>query len=182
MRRSRTLVAWSVLALLPTALRPAEAAAQQPTQMFEELLSSGRLELGDSITVIDGKGRWINGTLSDLASDSLAVRRGDAEWTVTEGDVLRIVRADSAENGAWIGGGIAAGAFTAACKLRYSDDECGYLAMYYFWPAIGLGALTGFIIDDKLRETLYEAPSARRLTWAPVISRRAWGARLRLQW
>jgi len=166
---------------------PALAAAQEPVRDFSQL--NTRLTPGDTIWLTDAQGREVKGRILSLGADALTLEDGGGR-TFGAPDVraIDVRRADSLENGAFIGMGVGAGLALTACLIAGSgadDGEAGWCALAAVFYA-GAGAGLGLVIDAMIpgkKLVAYRAPgsagpSRARLSIAPVVTPRAKGLAL----
>lgn len=141
------------------------AGAQQPAHSFDEL--TPRIQLGDTVYLVEGSGRETKGRIATLSDIALTMSVDGTRREFIAGDVQRIERRtrDSVRNGLLIGA--AAGALVGFRVGKAADSpacprsgiECGQGAAIgtvggAFWGAVG-----GWIADALIRkrEIIYAA-------------------------
>jgi hypothetical protein len=181
-------------------LAPIQARAQLIASSFDELQMT--LKQGDPIQVTTANGDTLKGDVLDVSRQGLELRirtpRPDAstpaaaQRRLLENDVRQILleHRDSLWNGTLIGLAVAAfpGVVTIAYGLAAAND--GYTTGPEVAGAgivmLGIGAGLGAAVDASIhrRTTVYFRPSAprvSRLSVAPLLARRAGGARVSVQ-
>ena len=184
MRLSRSTAMILVAAFIAV---PPLAAAQEPVRDFSQL--NTRLKPGDTIWLTDAQGREVKGRILSLGADELTLEGGGGR-TFGAPDVraIDVRRADSLENGAFIGMGVGGGLALTACLIAGSgadDGEAGWCAVavaFYAGAGAGLGVVIDAMIPGK-KLVAYRAPgsavpSRARLSIAPVVTPRAKGLAL----
>jgi hypothetical protein len=175
---------------------PLTARAQAVATSFDELRSLVRP--GESIDVIDAKGRTTRGKLGALSTSSLELLARDTapdgserfipQKPLGESDIRQIVvrRRDPVWKGTLIGAAVVGGPWLLLCNpatdwCYYNDGANLYRGLALITTGIGAGI--GALIDAAInpRTTVYyHAPNqtASRLRVAPVVSRSAVGLQL----
>jgi len=169
---------WSLsqVAVIVLLILPAPAAAQEPVKSFDQLNS--RLQVGETVWVIDAQGRETNGRIVELHDSSITlddpVRKAIPADRVRE---IRHRRPDSKWTGALIG-------FGAGAVYGYVTEghDCGGDAECLAYPGLygGLGMLIGAVVDGLIpgkKVAVYRAQGAAsaRLSIAPFVTPRAKG-------
>ena len=177
MRLARTLPAILVTVLVAA---PDLAAGQEPVRDFT--LLNTRLRPGDTVWVTDAQGREIKGKIASLSPESLALNaKGAPTFSAAEVGTIRLRERDTLRSGALIGLGVGALIGVGLCAAAEASA-----ASDYAWCAAGFGSIgTGIGVGiDALtpgkkivayRAPGAAAPSAARLTIAPVVTPRAKG-------
>jgi hypothetical protein len=137
-----------------------------------------RLDLGDTITVVDTDGARVRGRILDLTPGSIVVERGRVPVTLASDRVRQIGRCcDSLKNGAIIGA-VAWGGL--AFMAGFTFAEGGHVGSDLLAGAIfgglfgGLGAGLGAGIDALIaRDVLVYRPQALRIGVKADFNRRA---------
>ena len=161
----------------------APALSQTPAASFDQLIADGAIEPRQRLYVTDAWGQRIKGTLGELRPGTLVLTQGSQQIPMTEATVSRIQRADSIQNGLWLG--LGAGIATAwiaphgFCDLP--DDECAAIVFTAIGlPSIAAGMVAGTLIDAAIKKTVYQSGgtrSALRIQVAPTLGGRAAGVR-----
>ena len=178
------------IVVLLAMLGAASVAEAQVAGSLDELLQSGeQLQPGDEIFVTDVSGRRIRTRISDVSAIALSVTEGrntrilhDVPHPVRilhDTDVRKIERRDSLVNGSLVGVGISIAALWGSCELGQS--EC-YGEAYAFFPALGVGALVGGIVDELVTETILQKSGSARVAVSPMLATKGLGARISLTW
>lgn len=154
------------------------ALGQDAARSFDEL--RGRLQIGDSVQVIDSGGKKLEGRIAGISALSLTLDAEKTHLELRENSVqaIRKRRHDPWWNGALIGGGIgaAAGWVAARGSCGSSDPECAAIARAAFvLPGLGIGAVAGALIDSSVRkyDTVFasSASSSRaRFRLSPLVA------------
>ena len=172
-------VTWrmAVIGLAMLMLQPAVAMAQGAVFSLAELLQTRRLEVGDSVIVMDINRRRMKADVTRLSSDSLIVVNGRMEREFSEAEILKIDRQDSLLNGVLIGL-MSAGLVARSVDLSsdYASATAGGVILF-----AGGGLLIGAIVDMSIHETVYEGPGWR-WTFEPLLTKGGAGARLSAGW
>lgn len=162
---------------------PGYAAAQDVGSSLDELLQSGELRPGDGVYVTDATGRRVSADVVDMSSSGLELTNGRHTWTLPARDVRRIQRRDSWESGAWLGGGIGAGAAILTGILSESNNEQrGYVAAALILPSMAAGAFIGGIADAFTHKTIYRKAGSARVRVSPMVSTERVGAAASISW
>ena len=168
------------IVVLLAMLGAASVAEAQVAGSLDELLQSGeQLQPGDEIFVTDVSGRRIRTRISDVSAIALSVTEGRNTRTLRDTDVRKIERRDSLVNGSLVGVGISIAALWGSCELGQS--EC-YGEAYAFFPALGVGALVGGIVDELVTETILQKSGSARVAVSPMLAKKGLGARISLTW
>lgn len=178
--QARTL-AFMLLATCPAGL----AAAQTVPSSLKDMQILVRP--GDRVTVVDVSGAEITGRISELDSSRLSIESASGPRIFAEHDIL-VVRQRRADP---LGNGIAIGAAVGAGLGLVAELSCGFGEYCPPPGAVTLGmALWGTGIG-VIADALHLAPTdifrhgpGTLGAWsvAPVVGRRAAGARLALRW
>jgi hypothetical protein len=131
--------------------------------------------------VTDVWGHRVKARLGELRPGRLVLTQDSLQIPMTEAAVSRIQRADSLQNGLWLGlGAGVAAAWTAPhmfCDLP--DDECAAIVFAAIGlPSIAGGAITGALIDAAIKKTVFRATGTRgslRIQVSPVLAGRRAG-------
>ena len=156
-------------------------AAQEAATTLEELWTSKKLTLGDTVYVRNMLGRRVAGNVSDLSSSAIEVVSERGTVVFAEDEVSEIVRRDPVSNGVLNGILTAGGTYALLCTGGESANCFKYL------PSIGLnfmaiGAFVGWSMDYFMHETVYRKPGSARLTVSPVVTHEGAGAGMSLSW
>ena len=162
----------------------------QTARTFDELRSSGRVAIGDTVTVEDEAGHKARGIVEALDDELLTLRvdsaRDSARRVFAEGEVARIRRAGShAMALSALTGAGAAFALTAAAAASYGRNEgaesCGSCLVQWSTMTVPIGAaagaLIGFSIDKASVRTVFARERASRssLSIAPLVAKDTFG-------
>ena len=136
------------------------------------------LKQDDQLTVTTADGNKVEGRMMEISTERLVLRMKDGPRSIA---ASQIVKVKQRKNGVLLGALIGAGAGIpfAVVLAEYANNEGGSIAAFAAVPiAVGLGI--GTAIDAALpsRKTLYDRNSKSRVTLAPVIDRKGFGARL----
>ena len=146
---------------------------------------------GDTLIVTDVTGRELSGDVIGITPDTLSVWTPAGELRIDRGDV-RLVRhrfadplGDGTSKGLWAG--------VASAVLMYvaAQSELGISDMA---ETVSLGAMAGILVGGGMaigrgvdsmvasERVIYRAPSRSRTTLAPLLSKDAIGAGVRVTW
>lgn len=150
--------------------------AQELAGSFEQLRVL--VKVGDTVSVTDGTGQEIRGTIAELSSSSLALLVGGNRRTLSENDIrmMRQRRSDSLANGAKWGFGIGAGlGLLGGLAIAAEYDDSAALVPLVALLYGGLGTGIGVGVDAMISGTqvIYSRPAASsaRLTLSPLLAR-----------
>ena len=166
------IVAWPVL-----------AEAQETSTSLESLIRARELRRGVGIYLTDETGQRIKGKIRALSDTTLTVETRNGDRSFTTSAIHRVELQDPIDTGIWLGAGLALAGSYVSCyaESRAANDFC-YGTAYAFLPALGVSALVGAMVDARTHKTVYEAPSTRRVTLAPAVSRTGLGLRASIKW
>ena len=173
----RSLIGACVLLLMI----PSSALPQTPAASFEELIAAGGIQPRETVYVTDVWGHRVKGRLTEIRPGTLVLTRGAQEIPITEEAVSRIQRADSLQNGLWLGVGAGVAAAWLAPRLfcDLPDDECAAIVFAAIGlPSIAAGALTGALVDAAVKKTVFEfggTQRSARIRVAPLVGGRRAG-------
>jgi hypothetical protein len=174
----RQLIGACVLLLMfsPSAL------AQAPGASFEQLIAEDAIQPHQTVYVTDVWGHHVKGRLHELRPGSLVLTQGSYQIPMTEAAVSRIQRADSLQNGLWLGlgAGVAAAWIAPHVFCDLPDDECAAIVFAAIGlPSIAVGTVAGGLVDAAIKKTVFRSAGTRgsaRIQVSPVLGRRQAGA------
>ena len=175
--KGRQLIGAWVLLLMTSA----PALSQTPAASFEQLIAEGALQPRQTVYVTDVWGRRVKGTLGELSPGTLVLTQGSHQIPMTEATVSRIQRADSLQNGLWlgVGAGVAAAWIAPHFFCDLPDDECAAIVFAAIGlPSIAAGTVGGALVDAVIKKTVYHSAGTRssvRIRIAPTLGGRAAG-------
>lgn len=167
----RRLIGTCVLPLMISA----PALAQTPAGSFEQLIADGALQPHQTVHVTDAWGQRIKGRLFELRPGHLVLTHGGQTIEMTEADVTRIQRADSLQDGLWLGfgAGLAAAWIAPHFFCDLPDDECAAIVFAAIGlPSIAGGTAAGAIIDAAIKKTVFQVGGRRdavRMQVSPLL-------------
>lgn len=176
-----------VLVWLLTMTAAPTVGAQTLASSFDQL--SVLVKPGDSVTVTDGTGREVKGTIAALSSSSLELIVNGSRRSFLEDETrtLRRRQPDSLKNGALWGVGIGAGlGLTGFIDTEESPALPTGEAIAMTLTFAGLGAAVGVGLDALFRgdQVIFSRPArssgSASLTLSPLLTRGSKGARLSL--
>ena len=165
----------------------APAMAQTPAASFEQLLAGGGLQPRQDVYVTDSWGHRTRGRVGELRPGTLVLTQGSRQTPIAEANVTRIQRADSIQDGLWVGlgAGIAAAWMAPHGFCDLPDDECaGIVFAAIGLPSIATGTVAGALIDAAVKKTVFQSVrtgSSARFLVAPAIGGRGAGLRAALR-
>lgn len=145
------------------------AAAQ--TAAFSNL--AGRLAVGSQVVVTTSQGASVAGKVTAVTPDRVTVREGGdgPERQFGESDTQRIVHHDSPLNGALLGA-LSGPVVTLGWLYAAGGSDSFRAVMVGGSLLFGAGgAFLGMMIDDLIRDTVYDRPQPRRTAIGPVLGR-----------
>jgi len=156
------------------ALMTASAEAQQLAGSFDQLLVL--VKPGDTLTITDGTGQRMQGTLTQLSASSLVLDVSGALRQFQESDVNTIEKRgpDSLRNGALIGMAVGAGILGVGIAASANSSE-GDASLFAFGALVyaGVGGAIGIGIDALIegRRVIYAGSNSTRTTLSisPVL-------------
>ena len=175
--KGRQLIGACVLLLMISA----PALSQTPAASFEELIDGGAIQPRQTVYVTDVWGQRVKGTLGELRPGTLVLTQGSKQIPMTEATVSRIQRADSLQNGLWLGlgAGIAAAWIAPHLTCDLPDDECAAIVFAAIGlPSIAAGTVAGALVDAAIKKTVYQSVGTRssvRIRVAPTLGGRGAG-------
>jgi hypothetical protein len=175
--KGRQMIGACVLLLMFSA----PALSQAPAASFEQLIAEDAIEPRQTVYVTDAWGHRVKGKLGELRPGALVLTQGSQQIPMTEATVSRIQRADSLQNGLWLGlgAGVAAAWIAPHLSCDLPDDECAAIVFAAIGlPSIAAGTVAGALIDAAIKKTVYESPGTRssvRLRVSPTLGGRAAG-------
>ena len=185
--RLRFLAYAAVLLAVPLSSNATAQDSVSPVaHSFQELME--RVRPGTEVSVVDTAGREVSGEVRGLSPASLTIAIDGAEETLSENDVIRVVRPPqgmSRAKGAWIGAGLGLGTALGIGAACAGDSNCpdGVLGVAAFGVIGGpiIGALVTGRTDEEL---LYQvgSSSAVELSLTPVLTRRTQGLVVAATW
>jgi hypothetical protein len=178
----RQLIVAGVLLLMTSA----PALSQTPAASFEELIAAGALQPRQSVYVTDAWGQRVKGQLGELRPGTLVLTKGSERIPMTAATVSRIQRADSIQNGLWLGfgAGVAAAWIAPHLFCGLPDDECAAIVFAAIGlPSIAAGTVTGALVDGAIKKTVYQSrsPSSVRIQVGPTLGGRTVGVLATIQ-
>jgi hypothetical protein len=171
-------------------LCPTSSGAQTPAASFHELRAI--VKDGDQVLLTDSNGRLTRGRLITIAPSSLGLMVEEPRFlfltrrmpqTFSDSDVTTVARIDSRWNGALIGFAVG---FRPGWPLPCDSGLYCELGTAFVAPALGvLGAVSGFVLDGTINQTVYRGTSpasgGATLSLSPVLTRRSTGALLNIE-
>ena len=161
---------------------PAPLPAQTPAASFEQLVAEGAVHPRDTVYVTDVWGHRIKARLGELRPGRLMVTQGSLQIPMPESEVAQIQRADSLQNGLWLGlgAGIAAAWIAPNLLCDLPDDECAAIVFGAIGlPSIAAGTLTGVLVDAAIKKTVFRSAGLRgslRIQVSPLLGGHRAGA------
>lgn len=170
------VVARAVMATLLTAMA-STAEGQDVARSLDPL--QALVKPGDVVSVADGSGQEVRGTIVSLSPTSLELAVAGAKRNFSASDIgtIRQRRRDSLRNGAFWGLGFGAGLGIYPCMLLAGLDESGETDAVPVCAVLfgGIGAGIGAGLDALVRRSLviFRGPAASRarLTVSPIVRR-----------
>ena len=162
-------------------------AVSQPAASFEQLIAESAIEPRETVYVTDEWGRRLKGKLLELRPGTLVLRQGSTQIPMTESTVSRIQRADSLQNGLWlgVGAGIAAAWIAPHLACDLPDDECAAIVFAAIGlPSIAGGAVAGALVDAAITKTVFQSAGTQnsvRIRVAPALGGHAAGVLATIQ-
>ena len=177
----RLVVSMVLVGLLMLLALPSEVMAQSATS-WEDLMRAGRLQSGDSVLVYGPELQPIDATIVNLLTDSVTVQVGGASRNLAAADVSAIERRDRISDGALVGGAIVVSAWTAMryTYFRRDEESFSYATLYYGYPAVGAGILTGLLVDYAIKETVFDRGRVR--VTPGLLNGSLFSAQLSMEW
>ena len=156
------------------------ALPQTPAASFEQLIAEGAIQPRQTVYVTDVWGHRVKAKLTELRPGTLVLTQGSEQIPVTEATVSRIQRADSLQNGLWLGlgAGLAAAWIAPNLLCDLPDDECAAIVFAAVGlPSIAAGSVTGALIDASIKKTVFQSSGTdtARIRIAPVLGGRRIG-------
>lgn len=176
-----------VVAIVVGTLWSASASAQTAQDPFQQLREAGQLKTGDSFVVKRPDGTRVTGELQEVVPGKLRLRVRGNLLELSEAEVDRIERRDSAADGALLGAlaGVAAATAYTKTVCGHDNPECtANVGVGLGGPMVLGGGVVGYLVDRAMRRVVFDAAAARapRITMSPVVSRHHRGAALSIAW
>lgn len=159
----------------------APALSQTPAASFEQLIAADAIKPRQTVYVTDVWEHRVKGKLGELRPGTLVLTQGSQQIPMTEATVSRIQRADSLQNGLWLGlaAGVAAAWIAPHLSCDLPDDECAAIVFAAIGlPSIAAGTVAGALVDAAITKTVYQSAGTRsavRMRVAPMLGGRAAG-------
>lgn len=167
---------------MPSAIRRAEtilllgtlttgSPAWAQTGAFATLPST--LAVGERVSVSAAGGSAAEGRVTAVSADGITIRESydGTERRFTATDTLRVVRQDSLANGVLLGALTGPAITLGLLYMGGGSDSFGAVLLGGSVLLGVTGAVVGLVIDDTVRETVYEAPRPRRAAVGPILGR-----------
>jgi len=169
---------------------PALAWAQAPVTSFDQVPT--RVKIGDTVFVTDATGREVKGKVLDLSAASVALSSGSERQEFSAAQVRTLVwqQHDTLYNGLrkglfiGLGVGAALGVVGVAATEQGVNKGLVWAATFLIGGGIGAGAGAAFDAMNPGKKVLVyrapSAPSAARISIAPILTPRRQGVAVRV--